>query len=82
MGTPEVTRVAVPRPYRLKVDFADGTQREVDLAEELEAGIFEALKTPDLFSQAFVDGVGVAWPNGASLSPEFLYHDAKSSAKA
>jgi hypothetical protein len=82
METPSVTKLNLTRAYALELEFSDGTKREVDLKDELEGGVFEALKDPSFFVQAFVDGVGVAWPNGASFSPEYLYHDAKSPARA
>jgi hypothetical protein len=82
METPSVTKLNVIGPYVLELEFSDKTRREVDLGNELEGGIFQALKDPSIFAQAFVDGVGVAWPNGASFSLEYLYHDAKNPARA
>lgn len=82
METPSVTKLNVTRAYVLELEFSDGTKREVDLKDELEGGVFEALKDSNFFAQAFVDGVGVAWPNGASLSPEYLYHDARNPTRA
>jgi hypothetical protein len=53
----------------------DGTSGTVDLAQELWGPMFEPLANPDLFHQAMVDPEleTVVWPNGADLSPEFLY---------
>lgn len=82
METPDVTKLTVIRSYVLELELSDGARREVDLREELESEVFRALKDPGVFAQAFIDGVGVAWPNGASFSPEFLYHDTRSPARA
>ena len=62
-------------PYALWLRFSDGTEGSVDLSAELYGPIFEPLKDPVLFAQAYVDGElhTVAWPDGADFAPEFLY---------
>ena len=76
---PTVIKVKVVRPYVLDLEFSDGTRREVDLEPKIQRGrIYDALKDPEFFAQAYTDGESVAWPNGADFAPEFLYHDAKS----
>ena len=78
----EVGKVKVVRPYVLRVHFSDGKVREVDVEGELTGKVFEPLKNAKFFAKAAVDGGTVAWLNGADFAPEFLYHDAKSVAKA
>ena len=75
MDLPVVTSVEPLEGYRLRLTFADGTNGEVDLSEELWGEVFEPLKDPALFRQVRVDeGMGtVAWPNGADIAPETLY---------
>ena len=70
-----VVAVHVPRPYVLRVVFSDGRRAEVDVGPLLHGEMFEPLRDPALFAQASVDKVfgAVVWPNGADLSPEFLY---------
>ncbi|HYU17339.1 MAG TPA: DUF2442 domain-containing protein [Chloroflexota bacterium] len=72
---PDVVRVEVIRPYVIEVTFDDGSVRRVDLEADLWGEMFEPLKDPAVFAQATVDPeLGtVVWPNGADLSPEFLY---------
>jgi hypothetical protein len=74
-----VTAVRVLRPYVLDVRFADGVRGLVDVEPELRGELLEPLRAPDLFSQASLDPVlgTVVWPNGADLSPEYLYEQAK-----
>jgi len=76
--TPDVISVRVPRPYVLDLTFADGLRGCADVASELYGPVFEQLRDPAYFAQARVDPeVGtVVWPNGADLSPEFLYEAA------
>jgi hypothetical protein len=61
--------------FTLRVEFSDGSVRDVDLADELHGEVFEPLQDPDLFSQVYVnpDTRTVEWPNGADLAPEFLH---------
>lgn len=67
--------VTIIAPYRIDVGFADGSHREIDLANELWGDVFAPLRDPDLFAQAAIDpdAGSVTWPTGADLSPEFLY---------
>ena len=70
-----VSSVRLLGGYRLAVTFTDGSARDVDLGGELRGEVFEPLRDPDVFAQAFVDDETrtVAWPNGADLAPEFLF---------
>ena len=76
--------VTVVRPYLLDVAFADGSRRLVDVEPVLNGEVLEPLRDPALFSQAAVDPVlgTVVWPNGADLSPEFLYYGSSQPARA
>lgn len=70
-----VEKVAILKPYVLLVSFSDGNQRHVDVEPLLHGEMFEPLRDLAMFSQATVDPVlgTVVWPNGADLSPEYLY---------
>jgi hypothetical protein len=61
--------------FTLRIEFSDGSVRDVDLSEELHGEVFEPLKDPDLFAQVRVnpDTGTIEWPNGADLAPEFLH---------
>ena len=71
-----VTSVRVLRPFVLDIGFADGHRREVDVEPLLWGEVFTPLRDPNYFAQVSIDDeLGtVAWPNGADLSPEFLYY--------
>ena len=70
-----VVEVNVIEPYVLEVAFEDGVRRRVDVEPLPYGEMFESLRDPEMFRQASVDPeLGtVVWPNGADLSPEFLY---------
>ena len=73
--TPRLTEATYVRDYILHLRFADGTEGDVDLRQELEGEVFEPLKDL-IFFQAFTlstDLHTVTWPNGADFAPEFLY---------
>jgi len=77
---PRLTEAKYVRDYILHLRFADGTEGDVDLSQELEGEVFEPLKELTVF-QAFIlspELHTVTWPNGADFAPEFLYE--KSSA--
>jgi len=70
-----VIQTAVVKLYVLDLSFADGVRRRIDVESVLFGEMFEPLRDPARFAEATVDDVlgTVVWPNGADLSPEFLY---------
>jgi hypothetical protein len=71
-----VASVRVLSAYRLAVSFVDGTRGEAELGPLIlseGAGVFEQLRDPEVFAQAFVDDGAVAWPNGLDLAPDAMY---------
>jgi hypothetical protein len=67
---------ATPRPeHVVRVMFADGEVRGVDLGPLLETEVFAPLRDPDVFAQVAVDDeLGtLTWPGGADLDPAVIY---------
>ena len=66
---------AEPLPdFRLRLQFADGTDRVVDLSDLAGVGVFEAWLEPGVFEQVTVTNYGaVAWPDELDLCPDSLY---------
>jgi hypothetical protein len=61
--------------YRVRLEFEDGSVRDVDLEPHLDGEIFEPLKNVDYFKTLRVepDLDTIVWDNGADMSPDFLY---------
>ncbi|MGI8593509.1 MAG: DUF2442 domain-containing protein [Solirubrobacteraceae bacterium] len=75
MIAPAVKAAVALEPYVVRVLFADGEIRDVDIADMLEGPVFKPLRDPVVFAQVAVDEYGetIIWPNGADIDPEVLY---------
>jgi hypothetical protein len=75
-----LVRIAAVTPlngFRVRVEFTDGSEREVDLEPYLRGPIFESpRRDPALFASVRVDPElrTLVWPNGADIDPDVLYH--------
>ena len=66
--------------YRLEVRFVDGTVGHVDIREMVasaEAGVFKALRDPDVFARVYVSLGAVTWPGELDLAPDAMYDEIK-----
>ena len=69
-------KAAVPLdPYVVRVIFADGEVRDVDVEPLLKGPVFRLLKDREFFAQVFVDEDAgtIAWPNEVDLDREVIY---------
>lgn len=59
----------------IRVVFADGEVRDVDIEPLLDGPVFAALRNPREFSRVTVDAQSgaVVWPSGADLDPDVIY---------
>ena len=71
-----VVQARYVRDFVIWLKFADGSEGEVDLANELWGPVFEPLKEPEYFRQFKLEYGTIEWPNGADFAPEFLYERA------
>ena len=73
--TPGVLEATFVRDFVLHLRFADGTEGDVDLEQELEGEVFIPLKDQTYFKKFAIHRElhTVVWPNGADFAPEFLY---------
>ena len=78
---PYVISVLALDNYRLEVAFDDGTRGVISVADHLFGPVFEPLRDPAFFAQAFVDEFGaVCWPNGADLAPDAMHEQLRAAA--
>lgn len=64
--------------FRVRIQFADGTIKVVDLEPYLRGPIFDPIRNdPSVFRSVKVRGNTVAWDNGADIDPDVLYYDLK-----
>ncbi len=70
-----VVEARYERDYILHLEFNDGAEGHVDLANELHGEMFAPLKDPAKFKAFRIDPEleTVVWENGADLAPEFLH---------
>ncbi len=76
-----VVRVRAVKPLRdfwLRLTFADGTQKDVDLEPCVSGRIFEPIRNdPPVFGPVKIEGGTVAWDNGADIGPDIHYYGLK-----
>jgi Protein of unknown function (DUF2442) len=66
--------------FVVRLEFTDGTKRDVDLEPYLRGKIFEPLRENlDIFRTVRVDErmKTICWENGADLDPDVLYYNLK-----
>ncbi len=68
-----VRSVRVCDDYELEIEFSNGEVRLFDAKPYLEKGVFQALKDPARFRQAYVAFDTVCWPGNLDIAPETLY---------
>jgi hypothetical protein len=81
---PRVIDVRHAGSYRVWLRFEDGLSGELDLSSELWGKMFEPLKDVEVFRQVRVDPDldTIVWPNGADLSPQWLYDQLRTTKSA
>ena len=72
---PDVVSVVALAPYVVRVVFADGAIRDVDIEPLLDGPVFAPLRDRDEFARVTVDEQtgSVAWPGGADLDSDVIY---------
>lgn len=70
-------RAVQPRePYRVWLEFEDGTHKEINLEAYLSGPIFESVRQNlTFFRSVKIVGNTIGWENGADIDPDVLYYD-------
>ncbi len=77
MKTVRILNVKPLHDFVVEIDFADGTQREIDLSPYLHGEIFEPVRNSiDVFRSVRVKPGQrtISWENGADIDPYTLYY--------
>ena len=77
MGHPvhKVKGFEIAGPYCLRVEFADGLTRTIDLKQVLEGELYGPLRDLSVFNAVEIDREShtLVWPNGADFDPAILH---------
>jgi hypothetical protein len=80
MNAWSVQHVEATGDKQLAVKFADGLTGVVRFNDSHFRGVFEVLREPSFFKQAFIDHGAVTWPGGqVDLAPDAMYDAIKAS---
>ena len=63
--------------FNVRLEFTDGTSKEIDLEPYLHGQVFESLrKDPGAFRTVHADERSgtIVWDNGADIDPDVLYY--------
>ena len=61
--------------FRVRLEFEDDTQKEVDLEPYLHGPVFQPIRSdPAVFRSMKVEGGTIAWDKGADIDPDVLYY--------
>jgi len=66
----------IPRPeHTVRIVFADGEVRDVDITPLLDSPAFSSLRDPTVFEQVAVDEQTgtITWPGDVDLDPDVIY---------
>jgi hypothetical protein len=69
-------KAAIPLElYVVRIVFADGEVRDVDVEPLLDGPVFGPLREREMFERVDIDELGdtIVWPTGADLDPDVIY---------
>jgi Protein of unknown function (DUF2442) len=72
---PEMVAVIARPDHTVRIVFADGEVRDVDITPLLDTPVFEPLRDPALFERVKVDEQTgtIVWPGDVDLDPDVIY---------
>lgn len=76
----KVSRAEYLKDYKIKLNFNDGFEAQVDLKDKIfndHREVFKPLKEVNFFKSFGLDRWTIYWSNHLDLAPEFLYDLAK-----
>ena len=73
----DVVKLDTKPDLSMQVHFADGTHGSVKFEQSHLFGVFESLKDPGFFCQAYLDAGVVTWPGNIDIAPDAMYRQIK-----
>jgi Protein of unknown function (DUF2442) len=72
---PGMVAVIVRPEHAVRIVFADGEVRDVDITPLLDTSAFSPLRDPVLFEQVKIDEQtgAIGWPGDVDLDPDVIY---------
>jgi hypothetical protein len=72
---PEMVAVIARPEHTVRIVFADGEVRDVDITPLLDTPAFSPLRDPALFEQVKIDEQAgtITWPGDVDLDPDVIY---------
>ncbi len=72
---PEMVAVIARPEHTVRIVFADGEVRDVDITPLLDTPAFSPLRDPALFEQVKIDEQtgAIVWPGDVDLDPDVIY---------
>lgn len=73
-----IVQLDVLPDFALSVEFIDGVSGTVHMSNYVhaeDAGVFVALRDPEIFSQAFLNDGVVNWPGELDIAPDAMYDE-------
>lgn len=71
----DVRSVELRGGHKVALTFEDGRKRVIDLEPYLWGPVFDEIRrNPARFREVRIQDGTIAWPNGADIAPETLYH--------
>lgn len=77
----DITHVEVLHDHVVRLRFADGVEKSIDLEPYLHGRVFAEIRNDAaVFASVKVDRSAgtIVWPNGADLAPDVLYEGRRS----
>ncbi|KJV09994.1 hypothetical protein VZ95_07850 [Elstera litoralis] len=71
----DVLHVSVLPDFILRLDYANGEQRQFDMKPLLQMSPWNRIAAPERFEKAYIDYGTVVWPGNIDIAPETLYAD-------
>src|SRR6476620_9980860 len=70
-----VCRFLIEGPFKLRVEFDDGTEQLIDIRPVLTGELYAPLQDIELFNRVQIDPEvhTMVWPNGADFDPATLH---------